>query len=82
MKINWFSLGSGKLSRQPAPFAWSLLDPGTSVETWLDVEQASPAELGQFIAPLDLHPLQVAHCLDSDIDPAVLSFANSLLMEY
>ena len=39
-------------------------------------------ELRQFLAPLDLHPLQLMHCLDSDIDPGVLSFANTVLIEY
>ena len=82
MKINWYLLLSGKLQRQQTTFTWPTGDQGQLGETWLDVEEAGPDELRQFLAPLDLHPLQLAHCLDSDIDPGVMSFANSLLMEY
>ena len=82
MKVNWYLLITGKLQRQPTSFTWPIGDPGQFGETWLEVEEAGPDELRQFLAPLDLHPLQLAHCLDSDIDPGVMSFANSLLMEY
>jgi Mg2+ and Co2+ transporter CorA len=82
MKVNWYLLISGKLQRQQIAFTWPTGDQGQLGETWLDVEEAGPDELRQFLAPLDLHPLQMAHCLDSDIDPGVMSFANSLLMEY
>ena len=82
MKVNWFLLISGTLQRQQTPFAWQRSDTGQLGESWLDVEEAGPDELRQFLAPLDLHPLQLAHCLDSDIDPGVLSFANAVLMEY
>ena len=82
MKINWYLLLSGKLQRQQTTFTWPTGDQGQLGETWLDVEEAGPDELRQFLAPLDLHPLQLVHCLDSDIDPGVMSFANSLLMEY
>jgi len=82
MRVNWYLLVSGKLQRQKSSFTWPIGDRGQVGETWIDVEEAGPDELREFIAPLDLHPLQVAHCLDSDIDPGVLSFSNSLLMEY
>jgi len=82
MRVNWYMLRSGRLARRHGSFAWpagNQADPG---EFWLDIEEAQPEELRQFLAPLALHPLQLAHCLDSDIDPGVLSFANTLLMEY
>lgn len=82
MKVNWYLLVSGKLQRQQTPFTWPVKDDGQSGDNWLDVEEAGPDELRQFLAPLDLHPLQVLHCLDSDIDPGVLSYGNSVLMEY
>ena len=82
MRANWYLLVSGRLQRQQASFTWSTGDEGQSGETWVDVEEAQSDELRQFLAPLDLHPLQLRHCLDSDIDPGVLSFTNSLLMEY
>jgi Mg2+ and Co2+ transporter CorA len=82
MKINWYSLISGKLQKQQTSFNWRKFDPRQLGETWIDIEEANSDELRQFLENLDLHPLQVVHCLDSNIDPGVLSFANSLLMEY
>ena len=82
MIINWYLLISGKLQKQPASFTWLVYDQGRLGETWIDIEDASPDELRQFLEHLDLHPLQMKHCLDSDIDPGVLSFTNSLLIEY
>jgi len=82
MRVNSYVLKSGKLQRQEASFTWSVSDLGQLGENWLDVEDAGADELRQFLAPLDLHPLQLMHCLDSDIDPGVLSFANTVLIEY
>jgi zinc transporter len=82
MRVNCYVLKSGKLQKHQASFTWPIIDHGDSGETWLDVEEAGSDELRQFLAPLDLHPLQMVHCLDSDIDPGVLAFSNSLLVEY
>ena len=82
MKINWYSLTSGKLQKQQASFTWAIFDQGQFSDTWIDIEDAGSDELRQFLEHLALHPLQMIHCLDSDIDPGVLSFTNSLLMEY
>jgi len=82
MIINWYLLISGKLQKQPASFTWQIFDQGLLGETWVDIEEAGPDELRKFLEHLDLHPLQMLHCLDSDLDPGVLSFNNSLLMEY
>ena len=82
MRVSWFVLRSGRLERQPATFAWPAGSQGDPGEIWLDIEEAQSEELRQFLVPLALHPLQMAHCLDTDIDPGVLSFTHTLLMEY
>lgn len=82
MRVNWYLLASGRLQKQDGPFAWPAGDLGKLGEIWLDVADAGPDELRAFLAPLDLHPLQLVHCLDADIDPGVLAFGNALLMEY
>ena len=82
MRVNWYLLKSGRLERQQASFTWPAGDQGEPREAWLDIEEAGADELRQFLAPMAIHPLQLAHCLDSNIDPGVLSFTNTLLMEY
>jgi len=82
MKVTWFLLRSGSLERQHNSFAWPVGKKGEPRDIWLDVQEAQTEELRRFLQPLALHPLQLAHCLDSDIDPGVLSFTNTLLMEY
>ena len=51
-------------------------------ETWFDIEEAEAEELRQFLAPLNLHPLQLARCLDAINNPGVVTFDQALLMEY
>jgi magnesium transporter len=82
MKIKRYRLAAGKLQEQPAPTGPLAALPGESAASWFDIQQASPGELQNFLAPLDLHPLQLARCLDSVNDPGVVSFGKSLLMEY
>ena len=82
MKINWYMLEAGKLQKQTNSFAWPATTLEQSGEMWLEIQEAGTDELRQFLAPLELHPLQLMHCLDADIDPGVLSFGNSLFMEY
>jgi Mg2+ and Co2+ transporter CorA len=82
MRINWLMLRSGRLVRQKSTFAWPVVKQGTRRDVWLDIEAAETDELRKFLEPLGLHPLQLAHCLDSDIDPGVLVFSNTILMEY
>ncbi len=82
MRVNWYLLKSGKLRKQQAPFSWPKAGPGRLGEVWIDVEEFEAEELRQFLTPLKLHPLQEKHCLDSDLDPGVLAFKNSLLLEY
>jgi Mg2+ and Co2+ transporter CorA len=82
MKTKLYLVSAGKLQEQPAlgnqPQALS----GESGESWFEVQETSPEELRKFLAPLDLHPLQMTRCLDSVNDPGVISFGKSLLMEY
>ena len=82
MKVNWYTLESGKLQKQLNSFEWPKSDLKQVREIWIDVAEATSDELRQFLAPLKLHPLQMVHCLDADIDPGVLSFTDSILMEY
>jgi Mg2+ and Co2+ transporter CorA len=82
MKVNWYLLKSGKLQKQETDFVWPIGDFKQLGETWLDVEESQPDELRQLLAPLQLHPLQLMHCLDKDTDPGVLAFNDSMMMEY
>jgi zinc transporter len=82
MRVKSYVLDSGRLSARPVPAAWSEEDLRKQGETWLDVEEAGPGELERLLAPLDLHPLQLARCLDKVNDPGVVAFDESVLMEY
>ena len=82
MKINWYLLVSGRLRKQQSPSDWPGGQAAEVGESWFDIQEASHEELGKFLTPLDLHPLQLAHCLDSVDDPGVVSFGKSVLMEY
>jgi len=82
MKINWYILNSGKLLKQASPAGWPKMNLSKMGESWFDIETASPEELDSFLAPLKLHPLQLKRCLDAIDDPGVVSFGNTLLMEY
>jgi Mg2+ and Co2+ transporter CorA len=82
MKMNWYLLKSEVLKKQPSFFKWAIIDQLQGSEIWIDIEDTDPNELRHFLSPLDLHPLQMEHCLDLDIDPGVMSFSKSLLIEY
>jgi magnesium transporter len=82
MKINWYVLNSGKLLAQPSPDGWPKKRLGKLGENWFDIEVSSPEELSSFLAPLEMHPLQLKRCLDAIEDPGVVSFGKVLLMEY
>ena len=82
MKISWYLVISGRLRKQTSPTAWPRRDKVKLRESWFDIQDASHDELRQFLMPLDLHPLQLARCLDSVNDPGVVSFGKSVLMEY
>jgi Mg2+ and Co2+ transporter CorA len=77
-----FFLDSGKLkdksSKLDLPEGWL----GKEGEYWIDIEYPNIEELRNLLLPLDLHPLQLARCLDSVSDPGVVSFGNSVLMDY
>jgi Mg2+ and Co2+ transporter CorA len=82
MKIKHYLIGQGKLREQFDVVQQLQAFPVESGEHWFEIQESSPEELRQFLAPLDLHPLQLARCLDSANDPGVISFGQSLLMEY
>ena len=82
MKINWYVLIAGKLMKQASPNEWPKKSLSKIGENWFDIEDTSTEELSSFLAPLKLHPLQLKRCLDAIDDPGVVSFGNTLLMEY
>jgi magnesium transporter len=82
MKINWYVLSSGKLLKQASPTVWPIKNLSKMGDNWFDIEAAEPEELGSFLAPLKIHPLQLKRCLDAINGPGVVSFGNTLLMEY
>jgi len=82
LDIKWFLLEVGKLQEQPSMDGWQQVVLKDIQEGWFDIAQASPDELRSFLEQLDLHPLQIARCLDSINNPGVVSNGDSLLMEY
>jgi Mg2+ and Co2+ transporter CorA len=82
MKIKWYLLTSGILQEQPTLDRWQQIAFDEGKESWFDIEHANAEELRLFLNQLNLHPVQIARCLDSVTDPGVISFGKSLLMEY
>jgi magnesium transporter len=82
MKIKWYLLNAETLQEQPTLDGWQQSAFTGGKESWFDVEQADPEELRSFLEELDLHPVQIARCMDSINDPGVISFGKNLLMEY
>lgn len=82
MKINWYALRSGRLQKQPAQQGWPAADPAQLGESWFDIEDAGPEELRQFLAPLNVHPLMLARCLDLAVVPGVITYGPAVLLEY
>jgi zinc transporter len=82
MKIKGYLLIAGKLQEQSVLEGNLQTSLGESGERWFDVQDTNPEELRKFFKPLDLHPVQLARCLDSVNDPGVVSFGKSLLMEF
>jgi magnesium/cobalt transport protein CorA len=82
LKINWFLISSGSLQKQPNITSWPTDDLNKLGESWFDVEEATPEELKNFLAPLDLHPVMMNRCLDSTSTPGVISYDRALLLEF
>jgi magnesium transporter len=82
MNITWYLLNSEILQKQSSLDGWQKIAFTEGKESWFDIEQADPEELRLFLNQLDLHPVQIARCLDSINDPGVISFGKTLLMEY
>jgi magnesium transporter len=82
MKIDRYLLDAERLKPKPVPEGRQPPLTAESAETWWDVQDAGPEELRRFLAPLDLHPLQLKRCLDSFNSPGVVSLGKSLLLEY
>jgi Mg2+ and Co2+ transporter CorA len=82
MVIKWYLLSAGVLQEQSSLDGWQQITSAKDKESWFDIEQASLEELQLFLEQLGLHPVQIARCVDSINDPGVISFGNTLLMEY
>lgn len=82
MRLKLFRLAAGKLQEIPVAEGPLTALTGVSEESWFDVQDADSEALRAFLAPLDLHPLQLARCLDSADDPGVISYGKCVLMEY
>ena len=82
MEVNSFLLKSGKLQKKEEPFLQLKKDLEKGSELWLDIVTAQTEELRQFLSTLNLHPLQIIHCLDKSADPGVLAYNGSMMMEY
>jgi magnesium transporter len=83
MVVKWYLLNAGILQEQLSLDGWQKYMTSTKdKESWFDIEQTNSEELRLFLEQLDLHPVQIARCIDSINDPGVLSFGKTLLMEY
>jgi Mg2+ and Co2+ transporter CorA len=82
MKIKGYLLNAGKLQEITDLEGYLSTSPGQSGERWFDIQANDPQELRIFLTPLNLHPVQLARCLDSVNNPGVISFGKSLLMEF
>jgi magnesium transporter len=82
MIIKSYLLESGVLQEQSTPIGWPQKVKAGTGEDWFDISDANSEELRLFLDHLDLHPIQLARCLDSINDPGVISFGRATLMEY
>jgi magnesium transporter len=82
MKISWYQLNSGELQERTISDGWQKVINAGESESWFDVDQGTPEELHLFLNNFNLHPVQIARCVDSINDPASISFGNTLLIEY
>ena len=82
MVIKWYLLSAGVLQEQSSLDGWQHTTLTKGKESWFDIEQANPEELRLFLEQLDLHPVQIARCVDSINNPGVISFGKTLVMEY
>jgi len=82
LKINCFSLSSGRLQRQRDITSLPTANIKKMGESWFDIEEASIEELQRFLLPLDLHPVIINRCLDSKNSPGVISYDRAILLEF
>ena len=82
MKLNLYHLTKDKclqpLSTAGLPAVW----PNDRSPQWLDVEEATPDELEQLLAPLDLHPLILEDCLNPDRSSLMDRYDRALYFEF
>jgi Mg2+ and Co2+ transporter CorA len=82
MQTSVWLIAAGRPQRRPGAFAWPSTARDSHAEYWVDIADAIAGDLREFLAPLALHPLLMAHCLDQVNSPGVLVYDDWLLMEY
>jgi magnesium transporter len=82
MKINCYSISSGRLREQQPLTNWSTAELSKLGESWFDIEDAKPEEILNFLAPLELHPVMIKRCSDSTSTPGVMSYNGAILLEF
>jgi magnesium transporter len=82
MQTRMVIFAEGMPQVRPGPPAWPVMAADGGAEYWIDIADASPDALQGFLAPLALHPLLIARCLDQTTSPGVLVDDDWLLMEY
>ncbi|MGA9397542.1 MAG: CorA family divalent cation transporter, partial [Anaerolineaceae bacterium] len=82
MKTTWYTIAGGKLHLQTIPFNPKGRKKDKNAEYWIDIDDATSFELKEFLQPIGMHPLLLSRCIDHAMDPGVLVYENSVLMEY
>lgn len=82
MKTNWYSLVSNSLEKTDPPQEWMSGRGDPAVFYWVEIDDPDLRELSAFLSPLKLHPLQLSRCLDTAINPTVLTVGETMFMEY
>jgi zinc transporter len=80
--IDWYLLDSGVLRRQPPPAAWPGSEESRQGESWIDISDAGPDEVREFLAPLGLHPLALERCVATAGIPGVITYGPGLVVEF
>lgn len=82
MKTTWYTIESGIIRLQKTPFNPKDWKKEKNVEYWVDIDAVVLDDLKEFMKPFVVHPLILNRLLNNVMDPGVLSYGNSVLMEY
>ena len=82
MKLNSFLLKNGILQSSIDFAELMQIKAQRTTEIWYDIQDAEIDELQRFLSVLDLHPLMLNRCLDKSSTPGVISFGETVMLEY